>query len=78
MKKFYNMEFGTYKENGDRVILEINKNRFNSQDLFDIQEVKEADERFFQVSVSENEQSFIFDFSIEKDFQNLKIHLVHP
>ena len=41
------MEFGTYKEQGDRVILEINKNRFNSQDLFDIQEVEEADERFF-------------------------------
>lgn len=72
MKKFYNMEFGTYKEQGDSVILEINKNRFNSHALFDIQEVAEADERFFQVSVSENEQSFIFDFSIEKDFQNLK------
>ena len=66
MKKFYNMEFGTYKEQGDSVLLEINKNRFNSHDLFDIQEVEEADERFFQVSVSETEQSFLFDFTIEK------------
>ena len=32
MKKFYNMEFGTYKEQGDSVILEINKNNLKKFD----------------------------------------------
>lgn len=72
MKKFYNMEFGTYKENSDKIQLEIEKSQFKTQDPSCLEEIEYADERFFNVSISENENSFKFDFQLEEGFKNLK------
>ena len=72
MKKFYNMEFGTYKENYDKIQLEIEKSRFKTQEPSELEEIEYADERFFNVSISENENSFKFDFQLEEGFKNLK------
>lgn len=72
MKKYYNMEFGTYRINQNNVILSIDKKQFDTQKIEDVEDISYADERFFKVSIEESNSHFNLIFDLDKESNNFK------
>lgn len=78
MKKYYNMEFGTYQIKNKKILLSIDKKQFSKGDiedeigLSDLEDITYADERFSKVSIKEKDNKLIFSFEIDDQFKNLK------
>lgn len=79
-KKYLNMELGTYKVNQKQntISLELTKEQFESDSIYDFEEITEADERFLPVNISEEDSKFIFNFEKFPELKNLKDVIKEP
>ena len=79
MKKYFNMEFGTYKINDNKITLDIEKsllykiNNTKHISLDEIDDIAYADERFLPVYIDETEDKFLLNFDLNPQFKNLKV-----
>ncbi len=68
-----NIEVGTFKRQGNQLILELNHNQFRYDQLSELNELKEADANFLQlVNVVEQGQKVVLTYTLPDKVRSLK------
>jgi hypothetical protein len=68
-----NIEVGTFKRQGNQLILELNHNQFRYDQLSELNELKEADANFLQlVNVVEQDQKVALTYTLPDKVRSLK------
>ena len=68
-----NIEVGTFKRQGNKLILELNHNQFRYDQLSELNELKEADANFLQlVNVVEQDQKVVLTYTLPDKVRSLK------
>lgn len=68
-----NIEVGTFKRQGNKLILELNHNQFRYDQLSELNELKEADAKFLQlVNVVEQDQKVVLTYILPDKVRSLK------
>ena len=68
-----NIEVGTFKRQGNQLILELNHNQFRYDQLSELNELKEADANFLQlVNVVEQDQKVVLTYTLPDKVRSLK------
>lgn len=68
-----NIEVGTFKRQGNKLILELNHNQFRYDQLSELNELKQADPNFLQlVNVVEQDQKVVLTYTLPDKVKSLK------
>jgi hypothetical protein len=68
-----NIEVGTFKRQGNKLILELNHNQFRYDQLSELNELKQADANFLQlVNVVEQDQKVVLTYTLPDKVRSLK------
>ena len=68
-----NIEVGTFKRQGNKLILELNHNQFRYDQLSELNELKQADSNFLQlVNVVEQDQKVVLTYTLPDKVRSLK------
>lgn len=68
-----NIEVGTFKRQGNKLILELNHNQFRYDQLSELNELKQADPNFLQlVNVVEQDQKVVLTYTLPDKVRSLK------
>lgn len=68
-----NIEVGTFKRQGNKLILELNHNQFRYDQLSELNELKQADPNFLQlVNLVEQDQKVVFTYTLPDKVKSLK------
>ncbi|GEO70750.1 type VII secretion protein EssB/YukC [Levilactobacillus acidifarinae] len=68
-----NIEIGTFKRQGKKLILELNHNQFRYDQLTELNELKQADSNFLQlVNVVEQDQKVVLTYTLPDKVRSLK------
>ncbi|QOP54170.1 conjugal transfer protein (plasmid) [Levilactobacillus brevis] len=68
-----NIEVGTFKRQGNKLILELNHNQFRYDQLSELNELKQADSNFLQlVNVVERDQKVVLTYTLPDKVKSLK------
>lgn len=68
-----NIEVGTFKRQGNKLILELNHNQFRYDQLRELNELKQADPKFLQlVNVVEQDQKVVLTYTLPDKVKPLK------
>ena len=68
-----NIEVGTFKRQGNKLILELNHNQFRYDQLSELNELKQADPKFLQlVNVVEQDQKVVLTYTLPDKVRSLK------
>lgn len=68
-----NIEVGTFKRQGNKLILELNHNQFRYDQLSELNELKQTDSKFLQlVNVVEQDQKVVLTYTLPDKVRSLK------
>lgn len=68
-----NIEVGTFKRQGNKLILELNHNQFRYDQLSELNELKQADSNFLQlVNLVEQDQKVVLTYTLPDKVKSLK------
>ncbi|MFT9396388.1 MAG: type VII secretion protein EssB/YukC, partial [Lacticaseibacillus paracasei] len=68
-----NIEVGTFKRQGNKLILELNHNQFRYDQLSELHELKQADPKFLQlVNLVEQDQKVVLTYTLPDKVKSLK------
>lgn len=73
LNQLLNIEVGTFKRQGNKLILELNHNQFRYDQLSELNELKQADAKFLQlVNVVEQDQKVVLTYTLPDKVRSLK------
>lgn len=73
LNQLLNIEVGTFKRQGNQLILELNHNQFRYDQLSELNELKQADSKFLQlVNVVEQDQKVVLTYTLPDKVRSLK------
>lgn len=73
LNQLLNIEVGTFKRQGNKLILELNHNQFRYDQLSELNELKQADSKFLQlVNVVEQDQKVVLTYALPDKVRSLK------
>ena len=73
LNQLLNIEVGTFKRQGNKLILELNHNQFRYDQLSELNELKQADSKFLQlVNVVEQDQKVVLTYTLPDKVRSLK------
>lgn len=73
LNQLLNIEVGTFKRQGNKLILELNHNQFRYDQLSELNELKQADSNFLQlVNVVEQDQKVVLTYTLSDKVRSLK------
>lgn len=73
LNQLLNIEVGTFKRQGNKLILELNHNQFRYDQLSELNELKQVDAKFLQlVNVVEQDQKVVLTYTLPDKVRSLK------